>query len=192
MGLGISIRERGIEYLAAVAGEKGRGFEVASEALGSKVRKELISVYDLSPERLGTFDVVVCGSLMLHLRDPVKALEAIRSVCGGHFMSVEQVSLRLTLAFPRRAVAEMRFTGERGQWWVVNARGHRMMVEGAGFDVISTTRPFSEHYGPGHPANSAPPSALNSSAQLVRFSRKLLAGNDGVPHAALLARPSVF
>ena len=41
------------------------------------------SVYDLDPERDGRFDVVVCGSLLLHLRDPVRALEAIRGVCAG-------------------------------------------------------------------------------------------------------------
>src|SRR5947208_11455608 len=32
-------RERGAEYLASVAGEKGRGFEIARSALGSAVEK---------------------------------------------------------------------------------------------------------------------------------------------------------
>src|SRR5881398_852835 len=76
-------RERGAEYLAQVAGQKGRGFEIARSALGSSVEKREISVYDLSPEAVGAFDVVVCGSLLLHLKDPVRALEAVRSVCRG-------------------------------------------------------------------------------------------------------------
>src|SRR3954452_17877066 len=42
-------RERGAEYLAAVAGEKGRGFEVAHSALASRVEKREVSVYDLDP-----------------------------------------------------------------------------------------------------------------------------------------------
>src|SRR6476661_3582415 len=60
-----AMRERGAEFLATVAGEKGRGFDVAHAALGSSVVKKEISVYELSPEAVGgEFDVVVCGSLM--------------------------------------------------------------------------------------------------------------------------------
>ena len=43
------------------------------------------------PSGVGSFDVVILGSLLLHLRDPVRALEAIRSVTNGVFMSVEAV-----------------------------------------------------------------------------------------------------
>ena len=86
------VRAQGGERLAELAGpEKGAGFRVAREALGSSVEKVDMTVYDLSPERVGTFDVVLCGSLMLHLRDPLRALEAIRSVCAGQFMSSEQI-----------------------------------------------------------------------------------------------------
>src|SRR3954447_9523899 len=67
------LRARGPTYLAELAGPKGAGFEIAHEALGSRVEKVTASVYDLAPERVGTFDVVVCGSLLLHLRDPVGA-----------------------------------------------------------------------------------------------------------------------
>ncbi len=94
-----AIRARGGEALAGLAGEKGRGFKVARAALGSRVQRELVSVYDLDPGELGQFDVVVCGSLLLHLRDPVRGLEAIGSVCRGSFMSVEQVSLSLSMLF---------------------------------------------------------------------------------------------
>src|SRR5436190_1863508 len=75
----LALRERGPACLAGLAGPKGNGFEIAREALGSRVERVVASVYDLSPQRLGKFDVVVCGSLLLHLRDPVGALGAIRS-----------------------------------------------------------------------------------------------------------------
>jgi tRNA (mo5U34)-methyltransferase len=52
------------------------------ERAGSSVEYIPMNVYDMSPETLGVFDVVFCGSLLLHLRDPITALERIRSVTG--------------------------------------------------------------------------------------------------------------
>ncbi len=127
------VRAQGGERLAELAGpEKGAGFRVAREAKGSAVEKVDMTVYDLSPERVGSFDVVLCGSLMLHLRDPLRALEAIRSVCTGQFLSSEQVSLALTLSHPRRPLARLNGSGPQLQWWVPNAAGHRRMLFAAG------------------------------------------------------------
>ncbi|MGH2945587.1 MAG: class I SAM-dependent methyltransferase [Solirubrobacteraceae bacterium] len=41
------------------------------------------SVYDLTPERLGTFDVVLVLGLIYHLENPVGALRVARSLAGG-------------------------------------------------------------------------------------------------------------
>ena len=49
---------------------KGAGFRLAKELMGSTVEWRPLSIYDLDPDEIGTFDVVVCGSLLLHLRDP--------------------------------------------------------------------------------------------------------------------------
>jgi tRNA (mo5U34)-methyltransferase len=56
-------------------------FSTAKKALGSKVDYKNISVYTITPETLGEFDVVYCGSLLLHLMNPLQALIGIRSVC---------------------------------------------------------------------------------------------------------------
>lgn len=58
----------------------GEHFAIAHAMLGSRVHREELSVYDLSPERLGTFDVVFSGDLLLHLQHPLGALINIRSV----------------------------------------------------------------------------------------------------------------
>lgn len=55
-------------------------FRMAHSLLGSKVERIVCSVYDLSPERVGIFDVVFCGDLLLHLQNPLRALQNIRSV----------------------------------------------------------------------------------------------------------------
>jgi tRNA (mo5U34)-methyltransferase len=181
------VRAKGPEHLALIAGpEKGVGFRIARDALGSSVEKVDMSVYELGPERVGRFDVVVCGSLMLHLRDPLRALEAIRSVCSGEFMSSEEVDLRLTLMHPRRPLAMLKGSGSQLQWWIPNAAGHRRMVLAAGFEVLRTTRPYSEPLGEGHWSRRPRLRDLH-----MRVGRKVLTGNMGVPHAALLARPRV-
>ncbi|MBA2420158.1 MAG: methyltransferase domain-containing protein [Thermoleophilaceae bacterium] len=180
-------RAHGGEHLARLAGpEKGAGFAVAREALGSGVEKVDMSAYELSPERVGTFDVVVCGSLLLHLRDPLRALEAIRGVCAGEFMSSEQVALGLSLAHPRRPLATLDGSGPRLQWWVPNAAGHRRMLFSAGFEILRHTGPYCEPFGPSHPARHPPLRALPR-----QFAQRAVAGHAGVPHAAALSRPRV-
>jgi tRNA (mo5U34)-methyltransferase len=173
------------EKLAEVAGVKGEGFRIAKELLGSRVERVECSVYDLSPERLGKFDVVVCGSLMLHLRDPLRALEAIRSVCGEQFLSAEQIRLGTSLLNPRRAMVALDGTSDLCQWWIPSAAGHRRMVEAAGFEIVRRTRPYSIPYGGAHDQ------ARSARMFAKRVLRRLATGNDGVPHAAVLATPRV-
>ena len=45
-------------------------------ALGSKARAYYGNVYEL-PDELGTFDVVMVGMILPHLRDPMRALESV-------------------------------------------------------------------------------------------------------------------
>ncbi|HMC07029.1 MAG TPA: hypothetical protein VKG89_06485 [Solirubrobacterales bacterium] len=180
------IRARGPRVVAALAGaDTGAGFRIAKELLDSSVSRIEVSVYDLSPETVGSFDVVVCGSLMLHLRDPVRALEAIRSVCDGEFLSAEQISPGLTLLSPRRPLARQR-GGERGQWWIPNVACHRGMLEAAGFAVERAVQPYAIPLGPGHPSHGRPARGLRA-----RILTALVTRGSGVPHAALLARPAL-
>jgi tRNA (mo5U34)-methyltransferase len=55
-------------------------FATAQAMRNSRVDYVGCSVYNLSPETMGTFDVVFCGSLLLHLHNPLRALINIRSV----------------------------------------------------------------------------------------------------------------
>ena len=140
-----------------------------------------LSVYDLSPERIGEFGVVVCGSLLLHLRDPVRALEAIRSVCRGRLLSAEPISLGLSLLSRRRALARLR-GGEDCQWTIPNVAGHRQLVAVAGFELERWTRPYAVRFGPGHRDDRG----LRSLPD--RILSTLVTGRPGVAHSAVLAR----
>jgi tRNA (mo5U34)-methyltransferase len=61
-------------------------FHLARRRLGSRVERQEIDIYDLTPERVGTFDLVYCGSVLMHLSDPFRALRALRSVCRSRML----------------------------------------------------------------------------------------------------------
>ena len=179
------VRARGSEYLRTVAGpRKGAGFEIARELLGSSARLEQVDVYDLDPAALGEFDVVVCGSLLLHLRDPIRALFAIRSVCRGWLLSTNQVDLVRSVRW-RRPLVRLDGTSDLCQWWIPNAAGHRQMLRAGGFEVERESGMYAIPYGTAHPPRSRRPRELAR-----RLALRLAAGADGVPHHAALARPA--
>ena len=179
------LREKGTPALMkeTTGREQGTGFRVAKEMLGSSVEHRALSVYDLDPAEVGEFDFVVCGSLLLHLRDPLRALERIRSVCRGTFLSAETIDLALTVLHPRRPALRLDGVSDRFQWLVPNAPGHRRMIEAAGFSLERWTRPYAIPFGVRHPPRGAAPRPV-----AIRAARRLLAGGDGVPHQAVLAR----
>src|SRR4051794_27657105 len=84
-----------------------RTFGVASEALGSRVERRNLSVYDLTPDVIGQFDFAIMGSLLLHLQDAVRALRAVRTVVTGELLSVDQIDLGLSLTHPRTPVGRL-------------------------------------------------------------------------------------
>jgi tRNA (mo5U34)-methyltransferase len=110
----------------------GAGFAFAKAALGSRVRREELSVYELSPERVGRFDFVFCGDLLLHLMTPVKALERIRSVLGGEAIVVDCFSPHL----PGKT-AEYRGGLNRCVWWSVSLGCLHQMIEDANFGEVT-------------------------------------------------------
>ena len=166
----------------AVAGDDpGGGFETAKRLLDSKVERVEINAYDLSPDRIGSFDVVTCGSLLLHLRDPVRALTAIHSVCDGELMSAEEISLVTTVVSRQRALYEMR-AGERCQWWVPNPPAHLKLLRSCGFEPLRSSRPYAIPLAPAHPSYGL------RERPLKRLAKRVVARGEGVPHVAVLAR----
>ena len=65
------------------ADEYHRGaFGFAIQARGSRIERHFCNIYDLTPQRVGVFDLVFCASVLLHLTDPLRALYGLRRVCG--------------------------------------------------------------------------------------------------------------
>ena len=173
------------EVVAALAERKrgGAGFELAREAFGSAVERRELSVYELDPGEVGSFDFVYVGSLLLHLRDPVAALAAVRSVCAADAVIVDAIDLAKTLRFPRQPVATLDGRG-RPWWWKPNLAALARLAEAAGFELAAPPRRLYMRPGEGHPRRLTAPRLLLSAAGR----EQLLASWRGDPHGVLSVR----
>ncbi|MGD2108241.1 MAG: methyltransferase domain-containing protein [Phycisphaerae bacterium] len=128
----------------------GPGFQVAHEILQSKVRRELISLYDLSPEQVGRFDIVHSGDVLLHLTHPVRALQRLCSITKGYALISEHFLPNLDhLGYP----GLLQYFGgiEECVWWGYGLNTLEQMIRDAGFDKVEILNTF--RYGPrGEPA----------------------------------------
>jgi tRNA (mo5U34)-methyltransferase len=131
-------------------GRARQAFEVARDALGLDVERVDGSVYDISPELLGTFDFVFMGNILIHLSDPMRALHAVRSVTDGTFLSYESISMPLTLLRPMTPTGQLWHTDD-ARWWTPNWAAHRRLVEAGGFRVHERGRPMLMPLGAMHP-----------------------------------------
>jgi len=61
----------------------GRGFDIAHWGLSSSVEKRWITVEDIGPQTVGTFDYVLFLGVLYHSPDPLRYLRNVASVCAG-------------------------------------------------------------------------------------------------------------
>lgn len=112
---------------------RGAGFAMAKEVKGSSVDRLVCSIYDATPDELGMFDVVLCGSVLIHLRDQLRAIERIHALTGDRFISCEVFDPLLSVL----PIASARFKAHRPayEFWRPNIKGWRRMLESVGFRV---------------------------------------------------------
>lgn len=122
--------------------EKGQGFRIASELLGSRVQKEVCSVYALDPNRLGKFDMVFCSDLLVHLRDPLMAMEAIWRVTDGFAVFADVYNPSLD-AFKNTLLAEFTHKGNNETWWQPSAACYKRWLQIARFSQVEEKSRFS-------------------------------------------------
>ena len=125
-------------------------FRLARAMRRSSVEYRHANIYELSPYNVGTFDLVFCGSLLLHLQNPLQALLAIRSVTRT--MAVIETSLdakleaqadlveRAVLGFgpPDREARD----GENNVFWQFTSGALKKMLEFAGFARVDIQNVF--------------------------------------------------
>jgi SAM-dependent methyltransferase len=121
--------------------------EVAKRALGSAIVKKTINIYDISPETVGTFDLVFCGSLLIHLTDPIKALWNIASVTKDQAI----IATVTTPEYHNRSLAIMTGYASGDSWWVPTRACLELMAVSAGFVGIEWLGEFHLNYRDGSP-----------------------------------------
>ena len=167
-----------------VVGKRRRAFDIAHEALESKVDRRSVSVYDLDPADVGTFDQVFLGTLLHHLRDPIRALRAIRTVTTGSFVVTGVIDLPTSIMHPRKPMLEL--MGVNAPFWEVpNRAGLLRQLTSAGWAIDEVTRPFLQAYGKGW---KAPKVDLRPQAWVRLPSRALL--QWGALHISVRVHPA--
>jgi tRNA (mo5U34)-methyltransferase len=175
--------EATVQVLAQRIGQAD-GFEIARQALGSKVKRIGCSVYELDERDVGRFDVIYLGSLLVHLRDPVRALERLASICDGTLIVVDGIDLPLSLRHPRLPLARLDGRG-RPWWWYPNLAGLARMVQAGGFELVAAPRRLFVPAGVDWSLRRGDPKLLRSREGRYALTVAWL----GDPHGALVARP---
>jgi tRNA (mo5U34)-methyltransferase len=114
------------------------GFTLAREALGSRVEDVDIDVMDLSPNRVGLFDIVLFLGVLYHLRHPLLALERVASVTR-RLLILETVVDLVGIRRPAAAFyPDRELNNDPTNWWGPNVPALHAMLESVGFAQVRT------------------------------------------------------
>ena len=130
-------RERVTPEMDATKEER---YSLVHSIFGSRVERVERSVYDLDTD-LGEFDLVFCGDVLVHLKDPVSALQGIKRVCRGSAVVVNPI--RKFRFARRRAIVE--FDGiDEFQWWLLSEAALERMMRAVGFSRVELGPSFEQ------------------------------------------------
>jgi tRNA (mo5U34)-methyltransferase len=117
-------------------------FNLAHRALRSGVESREMDVLDLSPQRVGKFDLVLFLSVLYHMRHPLLALERVFSVTRGQLILESHVDM-LDYARPAAAFYPGRELGnDETNWFGPNPSMIAAMLKEVGFRKVRL------HWGP--------------------------------------------
>jgi len=121
----------------------GDGFAMAKRALGSGVAHVTGTIYDLDPEQLGRFDLVHAGDVLLHLRDPLGALEQMRRVTKGQALLSEVYEPTRRPGRKHEGLPAWYFGGGNAAWWRPSLDTLVQMVADAGFSDVEVVATYN-------------------------------------------------
>jgi len=151
---------RGAAEVLAIGPEPSAatGFDRLKSFLGSKVSYQFGSIYDLSPQALGTFDIVLCFGVLYHLRYPLLGLDNCKRVakeslylessCIDHDLLINGKSYPLEAVNPSLADTAIsqffrldELNADPSNWFSPNEKCLRDMLLSSGFEptVVRST-----------------------------------------------------
>lgn len=118
------------------------GFDLARRALDSKVEDLKIDVMEISPEKVGVFDLVLFLGVLYHRRDPLQALERVASVtrrCAVVETAFDNLwSRRPLMTFYPGA----ELNADASNWWGPNPAAVEAMLRDVGFKWVRREFPM--------------------------------------------------
>jgi tRNA (mo5U34)-methyltransferase len=150
-----------------------RAFNLAKEALQSKVEAVVADFMTVDLATLGRFDVVLYLGVLYHMQEPLTALERVRKVTervavveteAVHVPGYEDVELI-------RFVAGNEINADFGNWYVPSLAGLRSLCRAAGFREVVTVQgpPPSSDGGATRARRNAAPAATRYRAVVHAF-----------------------
>jgi tRNA (mo5U34)-methyltransferase len=112
-----------------------KGFDLAHEALGSKVEPVVGNLFDVDLAALGAFDVVLYLGVLYHVRHPLLALERLRALTRERAIVETQADVfrgsgRMALC---RFIEGDELNDDPSNWWTFNEAALLAMGRAAGF-----------------------------------------------------------
>ena len=121
------------QFLAKPTGD---GFRLAHRVLDSKVQRVPMSVYELDEQTLGKFDFVFMSDLLVHIMNPLKALQNICKATRGEAVFVESFNPLM----PGTVVRYKSFN--QMIWWSYSLGALQKMIQDAGFREVELCSKF--------------------------------------------------
>ena len=155
-GYAFAFEDLGAEVVAIdIIDESDTGFHIAKKARGSGITFRNISIYDASPEDLGTFDYIHFSGIHYHLKNPYLAFDSMNSLLKaggivfgqgtggeGYFRNFFPGALwpiigglfkKIPLMMPLCARTSPR--NDPTNWFMFNDKALQLFFERCGFDV---------------------------------------------------------
>jgi tRNA (mo5U34)-methyltransferase len=117
------------------------GFDTARRIMRSTVEDHEIDVMDLSPDAIGTFDVVLFIGVLYHMRHPLMALERVSSVTSGQLVLDTHTAMN-DVDFPAmRFYPTNELNDDYTNWFGINAPAVEAMLRDVGFTRTERIHP---------------------------------------------------
>ena len=115
-------------------------FQLARRLRSSKARYySNLSVYDLSLLQKTDFDIVIFTGVYYHLRDPLRALDSIRSVMQPGGLTLIEGAILKQDGCHANFYHDKSFCGDPTNWWVPSVECLEQWVKSSGFDIVRSS-----------------------------------------------------
>jgi len=109
------------------------GFNLARAVLSSRVEDIELEVLDITPERIGRFDLVLFLGVLYHMKHPFLALERVFSVTKEHLILETHIHEGLARHPAMVFYPGATLSADSTNWWGPNSRAVLAMLREVGF-----------------------------------------------------------